>query len=156
MRSVRFCARSLLGFVERRLVNRQRDPVRDELEQSRVVLVEPSQLERTDMHDSDHLALDDKGDRDHGPDSFETHDRTDQVDLVEVGHDERSPGHGDSARHAVAERDRRRALKLLVETDRRAHIQRLALRVGPGRRLRPSRRWLRRRASRARPSPPGP
>ena len=56
--------RGALGFGQRRLVDRHRDPVGDQLEQAHVLVDELCKGDRAGVDDADHFFFDDEGNRD--------------------------------------------------------------------------------------------
>ena len=124
LRRLRDGTRLLLRPVQARLVDRERDPVGGELEEARVLAVEPVRLQRADVEDADHVALGDEGHRDERADAALAQHRADELVLSEVAHDERLPPLRDPAGEPLAEGHLDDVLQLRPEAHARAALQR--------------------------------
>ena len=102
--------RLALPLDETDLGDRERDPVRDQLEHPQVVGREMAALLGARVDDPDHLVLHDQRDRDERPDPACVQHRADELDLVEVVDEARRARRRDGSGEPFAERDRRRLL----------------------------------------------
>src|SRR5205823_368417 len=84
-----------------------------------LVLVEGAVMERADVEDAAHLALDDERDAEHRLDALLPQDRVEDVSVVDVVEDHRALLGGDPAGEATSYRDADALLHLLLEPERR-------------------------------------
>jgi hypothetical protein len=107
-------------------LDRQCDPVRDELQQVHVALPELTLSEHPDVQDPDHLSLDDQRNAEQRPDVLLAHQGVDDGDrrVVEVRDHDRLPRGGDPAGESAANGKPEPSLDLLLEALGRPRRQR--------------------------------
>jgi hypothetical protein len=122
-------------LVQARALDRERDPLGDELEQVDVVPGEDAPRQRPDVHDADHLVACDQRHAQHRDDLLLQQDRVPDAVGPDVLDHDRLPRRGDAAREAGADRDvdadllldpergpRDQVLALVVEQQHRARV----------------------------------
>ena len=113
-------ARGALGLEEARVLDRERGTVGHELQQLDLVLVEGAVMERADVEDPAHLALDDERDAEHRLDPLLPQDRVEDVPVIDVVEDHRPLLGRDAPGEAAADRDTDALLDLLLDAERSA------------------------------------
>ena len=107
-------------IVEPRTLDRERDPVGDQLQQLDIVAGEPAVDERPDMDHAKRLVGDHQRHSEHRLDPLFAQNRVEHVRVIDVIEDHRPPLGGDPAGEAAADRNTHAALDLLLDPDRSA------------------------------------
>jgi hypothetical protein len=109
-----------LGLEQARVLDCQRSPVGDELEQLDLLLPERARDKRADVQDTARLSLHDERDAEHRLDPLLPQDRVEDVRVVDVVEDDRLLLGGDPPGEASADRDPDALLDLLFDAERRS------------------------------------
>ena len=106
--------------VDARLLDRDREPFRDQLQQLRLVAREEPRGQRPDVEHARDVLADGERDAEQGLDALDPEQGIEHVGVIDVGQPDRPALGRDPAGEALPQRDPDALLHLLLETDRRA------------------------------------